>query len=145
MTAQAIIQALGGRWHGTYGTARCPAHDDRTPSLKVRDDPNKRDGIDVHCFAGCGWQEVKQELQRQGLLSDLGQNAHPTRRPQPIKSRAQNEDSVRFARDIWATSKPASGTIVETYLAVRTGDETFIETYGRVGPRPFKENLYDPD
>ena len=47
MTAQAIIQALGGRWHGTYGTARCPAHDDRTPSLKVRDDPNKRDGIDA--------------------------------------------------------------------------------------------------
>ena len=33
MNAQSLTQALGGRWHGSYGTARCPAHDDRAPTL----------------------------------------------------------------------------------------------------------------
>ena len=54
--AQALTKALGGRWCGSYGLVRCPTHDDREPSLKVRDDANKLDGIDVHCFAGCSWQ-----------------------------------------------------------------------------------------
>ena len=27
--AQAVTRALGGRWHGAYGTACCPAHEDR--------------------------------------------------------------------------------------------------------------------
>ncbi len=29
MNAESLTRALGGRWHGSYGTARCPAHDDR--------------------------------------------------------------------------------------------------------------------
>ena len=29
MNAESLTKALGGRWHGSYGTARCPAHDDR--------------------------------------------------------------------------------------------------------------------
>src|SRR5690606_18808004 len=34
-------------------------------------------------------------------------------------------------------------TIVETYLAFRSGrDETFLETYRRLGAAPFKEALY---
>jgi len=37
MTAREITEALDGRWHGTYGTARCPAHDDHEPSLSIRD------------------------------------------------------------------------------------------------------------
>ena len=27
-SAREIIQALGGRWHGSYGTARCAANGD---------------------------------------------------------------------------------------------------------------------
>jgi sulfite reductase (NADPH) hemoprotein beta-component len=33
-------------------------------------------------------------------------------------------------------------TILDTYLAVRKPEETFIETYRRVGLEPFKEKLY---
>ncbi len=32
MTARGIIQALGGRWYGSYGTAHCPVNEDRNPS-----------------------------------------------------------------------------------------------------------------
>jgi sulfite reductase (NADPH) hemoprotein beta-component len=35
--------------------------------------------------------------------------------------------------------------IVEVYLAQRRPGETFIETYQRVGPPPFKEKLYGSD
>ena len=37
MNAQEITKALEGHWHGSYGTARCPAHEDKTPSLSIRD------------------------------------------------------------------------------------------------------------
>lgn len=122
MNAREMIEALEGRWHGTYGTARCPAHNDRNPSLKVSDDPNKRDGIDLHCFSGCDWRDVKRVLQRQGLLSGRDRDTPSTpstpRQPPP-KPRANDEDRACFARDIWAGSKPAPGTIVETYLKAR--------------------------
>jgi hypothetical protein len=36
--------------------ARCPAHQDRSPSLTVRELPDGR--ILVHCFAGCGAADV---------------------------------------------------------------------------------------
>ena len=35
MSASEIVKALGGCWHGSYGTASCPAHDDREPSLSI--------------------------------------------------------------------------------------------------------------
>ena len=40
---------------------------------------------------------------------------------------------------------PAVETVVLTYLGLRTsGEETFLETYRRVGSAPFKEAVYDP-
>jgi hypothetical protein len=36
-TGKAIATALGGRKVGGGWMARCPAHDDRTPSLAIRD------------------------------------------------------------------------------------------------------------
>jgi hypothetical protein len=37
--AENLTARLGGRWHGTYGTSRCPVHDDRKPSLSIRELP----------------------------------------------------------------------------------------------------------
>ncbi|MEM8758745.1 MAG: hypothetical protein AAGE83_00260 [Pseudomonadota bacterium] len=54
-TAREICLALGGRWHGAYGTACCPAHDNRrTPALSLADG---RDGrLLVKCHAGCDFR-----------------------------------------------------------------------------------------
>lgn len=49
-----------GRWQ-----ARCPAHDDRGPSLSVRELDDGR--VLVHCFAGC---EVHSVLSAVGLSFD---------------------------------------------------------------------------
>ena len=32
MSARDIVKALGGRWEGSSGIAKCPAHDDKNPS-----------------------------------------------------------------------------------------------------------------
>jgi hypothetical protein len=46
-----------GRWHGGYGTGRCPEHDEGTPSLAIR----RANLAPVHCAGGvderkpCGW------------------------------------------------------------------------------------------
>ena len=58
--ARAITKALGGKWQGRYGLCRCPVHADSTPSLKISDSDHR--GIDVHCFAGCDWKDIKNEL-----------------------------------------------------------------------------------
>ena len=38
--ARSLTDALDGRWHGSYGTACCPAHEDLDPSLSI----TERDG-----------------------------------------------------------------------------------------------------
>jgi DNA primase len=64
MNAHELTEALGGRWHGRYGAARCPAHDDRGPSLSICDG---RDGkVLVKCFGGCQQRDVINALQRAG-------------------------------------------------------------------------------
>jgi hypothetical protein len=65
MIAEAIAQALQARRTGPgRWMARCPAHDDRTPSLSITD----RNGtVLVHCFAGCPQTEVIAALRARGL------------------------------------------------------------------------------
>ena len=40
MDARAATKTLGGQWHGNYGLAKCPAHNDKTPSLQISDSSN---------------------------------------------------------------------------------------------------------
>jgi len=56
------VKATGsGKW-----LARCPAHDDRSPSLAIR---VVDDRILIHCFSGCGVQQVLQAVGMQ--MADL--------------------------------------------------------------------------
>ena len=62
MAARAFIERLdcarqtgSGRW-----IARCPAHEDRSPSLSVRELEDGRTLI--HCFGGCDVQAVVEGL-----------------------------------------------------------------------------------
>jgi len=50
-----VRQVGPGRW-----VARCPAHEDRTPSLSIREAEDGR--ILMHCFAGCRTSDVLQAL-----------------------------------------------------------------------------------
>jgi putative DNA primase/helicase len=64
MNAAAIANQLQGRKSGSDWIAKCPAHDDRNPSLSLRDVHGK---ILVHCHAGCEQRDVVKALKSRGL------------------------------------------------------------------------------
>ncbi len=103
MDAHGLTLALSGRWCGSYGLCQCVCHDDgRTPALKITDDDRKDDGIDLHCFAGCDWRDVKAALQLRGMLPEFSGLAaspnhssgapswpRPARQPIPPRTRPE--------------------------------------------------------
>lgn len=119
--AKLIAEALGGRKSGTGWSARCPAHDDRTPSLSLRD---TSDGtVLVYCHAGCEQDDVISRLKADGLWTPNG----PRIFRHPISSRVAkltepDPDDIKrtkAALSIWQASKPAGGSLIETYLGSR--------------------------
>ena len=57
---QFIAKALGGQRAGSSWLAPCPAHEDGTPSLALRDGDAGR--VLVHCHAGCDQEAVAQQM-----------------------------------------------------------------------------------
>jgi putative DNA primase/helicase len=71
--ARTITEGLGGRWRGTRGDARCPAHNDRNPSLSIAD--GDKGSPVVKCHTGCDSLDVIDALRSRGLW--------PEREPAP--------------------------------------------------------------
>lgn len=117
MNAQEIVKALGGRWSGSGGTARCPAHDDHNPSLSVSEGQDGK--LLVKCHAQCDQSAVWGALQARGLVDRPDDRPAPRRRAprsQPAPEPAPNQD---YALKIWRASQPATGTPAEAYLRGR--------------------------
>jgi hypothetical protein len=70
MAAEAIAKALGGRKAGAAWMACCPAHDDRKPSLSIRDADDGR--VLVRCHAGCDQEDLIAVLRSRGLWEEKG-------------------------------------------------------------------------
>ncbi len=119
MTAETMAKALGGRKVGQGWTARCPAHDDREPSLSIRDADGK---VLVRCHAGCDQREVIAALKARGLWDgkERSTNWKPSRRKvsslRPDPSQAERS---AVALSIWQSTIPVEGTLIEAYLASR--------------------------
>ncbi len=65
MTAGEIARRLRGRKQPSGWVAKCPSHDDRNPSLSLKDTNNGR--VLVHCHAGCEQRAVVDALKARGL------------------------------------------------------------------------------
>lgn len=105
--ARRIVETLGGIWRGDHGECRCPAHDDRSPSLSVR---LGRSAILFHCFAGCTSWDILAALRVRRL-----HDREPLAMPTSARSRHLNH----LARRLWDESRPISGTVAERYLNAR--------------------------
>jgi hypothetical protein len=117
------VEILLGRLEGVRraGTgswmARCPAHDDRNPSLSV----SVKDGrVLIHCFAGCGPEAV---LEAVGLTwKDLREADPWAWRPLPSRPRPEPEGPSPEARErwerLWEAAKPAH-PLLARYLRAR--------------------------
>ena len=121
MNAEALTKALGGRWHGSYGTARCPAHEDRTPSFSVRDGGGNT--LLTYCHAGCSPEAVWASFQDRGLVEraeDRPRKRSPQRRRRsPCKPISESSPNQNHALEIWRAARSALGTPIEAYLRHR--------------------------
>ena len=122
-SATDISNALGGRRMGKGFIARCPAHDDRMPSLSIADGADGADGkILVHCHAGCTQDEVIAALRTRGLWPPAIFGA-PARRARSSSSvDAPSGVSVRrseHAMALWDQGLPIASSAAETYLRSR--------------------------
>ena len=121
MTADIIARALGGRKVGSGWAARCPAHDDRTPSLSLTDTHDGK--VLVRCHAGCDQDEVISHLRSRGLWTQNGSRPLKHFGPRGVATtRSDGEDRKRTkaALSIWQLASPSGGTLVETYLGSRS-------------------------
>lgn len=114
--AEAIAEALGGYRNGACWMARCPAHDDRTPSLAVRETNGT---VLVRCHAGCDQQKVLSALRDRGLWRAETVDTPETTRHESRDSATNHELRTEAALRVWSRVAPAKGTLVEQYLAHR--------------------------
>jgi len=93
MTLDRFVTYLSGVKRTSRGVmARCPAHEDRSPSLSIRESER---GLLLHDFAGCTTDAIVQAL---GLkLSDLFFDAPTPRGQQPPPPRPAKVDRVAVA------------------------------------------------
>jgi putative DNA primase/helicase len=119
-SGHSIARALGGRKAGRNWMARCPAHDDREPSLSISD---ANDGkVLVCCHAGCDQQQVIAALRSRGLWAENAPQLFQRSAPHASTANQLNHLAAKRTKDavaIWGKAVPPQGTLVETYLGAR--------------------------
>src|SRR6476659_5098104 len=111
MKAETIAKALGGRKAGGAWMARCPAHDDREPSLSIRKGDDGK--VLVRCHAGCDQERVIAALRSRGLWSEIGERRFTRPAPHTAANDRSNRDDTKrteVALAIWQATVPATGT-----------------------------------
>lgn len=91
--AERIAKFLHGRRNGKGWVARCPAHDDHSPSLSVASENGK---VLVHCFTGCPQEAVIRALRAIGLWPDV-----------PAATLQEKIEYRAAKRDLWRRLVPA--------------------------------------
>lgn len=116
MNAAELALALKGRRAGRGWKARCPAHEDRTPSLSISAGHN---GVVLFkCHAGCSQQAVLAALQERGLWN--GDNRPHLHLVHAQSKRADDMGRIEYARSIWNAGIDPRGTEAEAYLSSRS-------------------------
>jgi hypothetical protein len=98
-TAEFIARALGGRKSGSRWMARCPAHEDRSPSLSIIE----RNGrVLVHCHSGCAQADVIAALRARGLWLEAETKLVLTPEQKHDWARRRHQTEVHLANaELW--------------------------------------------
>jgi putative DNA primase/helicase len=98
-----ILESLHARRSGTGWIARCPAHEDKAPSLSLRVTETGR--LLAYCHAGCTFDEIRQALGLGGerFISSKIRNNRSSNEPTPEQIEAQKK-----AFRIWTSARPAN-------------------------------------
>jgi len=121
MNAETVAKGLDGRRTGATWMARCPAHDDSSPSLSIS--VSKDGKVLLRCHAGCDQRDVITALSERGLwavtsnrLGGIAKRRWKNLSPEPDPdAKARTEAALA----IWQASQVAKGSPVATYLRSR--------------------------
>lgn len=107
-----LVKRLGGIWSPNGGMCRCPAHNDRTPSLSVR---VGKKALLFKCFAGCETTDVLRAIRRLDMRIPIWCDT-PVGLPNTHLSPAWLR---RRAHNLWDEALPIVGTPAQAYLLRR--------------------------
>jgi hypothetical protein len=108
--ARRLAAALGGRWHGQYGTAACPVcQGDSLGDKNALTLTDGRRGLLLNCKkSGCTFLDI---------LSAANVPTRCRHQPAPSSGRRKHDvSSSEFARKLWAASQPIEGSPAAVYL-----------------------------
>ncbi|MGQ0588660.1 MAG: DUF7146 domain-containing protein [Sphingosinicella sp.] len=108
-----LVERLGGTWQRNGGMCRCPAHDDRTPSLSIRAGARR---LLFHCFAGCESGRIIRALIALQLLGPEPSAARGESIGTPADGDRRNRGA---AARLWSAARPLEGSPAEAYLRGR--------------------------
>jgi putative DNA primase/helicase len=111
--AEAMVKALGGKWQGSFAMCHCPAHDDRTPSLKLTIGDT---ALLYKCYAGCAQSAILRALPKIGRATKTDSPPNVTRKAK------KPHDFKELAISVWNKAVPIKGTRAERYLHGRKID-----------------------
>jgi putative DNA primase/helicase len=116
--AERIARALKGHPSGNGWVAKCPCHDDRKPSLSIKEGEDGR--LLMNCFAGCGCEftDIIDALRDRGIIGadklGRGRRALTYVAPAPTEHKPNAQASW-----LWKDSVPLRGTPAQNYLERR--------------------------
>ena len=113
LTAETIAKALGGRIAGGGWMARCPAHDDREPSLSICDADDGK--VLVRCHAGCDQERVIVTLRSRGLWTENSPRRFIRPAPRAPTSLPDRDDAKRALRTAHASVINGESLVLEAF------------------------------
>jgi phage/plasmid primase-like uncharacterized protein len=118
--ANGLTLALGGRWHGRYGAAPCPACQPEgrkgQNALTLADGANGRLVLDCK-KSSCAFLDI---LAAAGLRSGDYTPLDPaTITQRKAQQKADAQKRATQAKRLWLEAQPIAGTLAETYLRGR--------------------------
>ncbi|MDA9948076.1 toprim domain-containing protein [Paracoccaceae bacterium] len=119
MNFHELARALNGKRSGDGYVARCPAHEDHTPSLSISSSSEK---VLFYCHAGCTQENVISALKERGLWENQSWPKPKVQSPiKPNNNKRSPKDYSKkdHAKSVWGAAIPAENTLIETYLTSR--------------------------
>lgn len=107
-STKGIVEQLRGTWSGDRAMCLCPAHDDHTPSLSIR---QGKTSILVHCFAGCTGSNVMSAIR--------GLRGHSIEYETASPAKPRSNTSIH--KKLWQEAINIKGTLAERYLLETRG------------------------
>ncbi|MCB9990701.1 MAG: hypothetical protein H6867_04905 [Rhodospirillales bacterium] len=139
----AALRVHGGlKRHGKYYKGLCPFHPDRNPSFYINTQTNRyrcyacdANGDAIQFLMDTDNLTFKEALQRLaemcGIIQTPGRPAILKKKapPRPLtdaEQAATDLKEINKARDLYKSSVPAQGTVIETYLKCRSIDPALL-------------------